>query len=599
MENNYKIFNVNIRYDQSSEEESDDTEEDSDPAGDWETDFDWMAGKHLEDVEKDIYTGYGFDTDTVEEGEEELRMVLNNINQIKMKVKRSKRKSKSNKATQPMLEDDEDDGWGEDMTTIPNIRRSRWREEAKQRRALMGEGSDKRETEGLVDEEVRVLQVEGDMGGGETGDDETDEESVDLVDNLTYSEDSLSVLRGRITTPLGKDLECWIVSDTGAMTQLMHRDYARKMKLPVTQMPESQQFTISGPGGGSDRVTSRVVMDVTFDAGELEGKEEEYVHENGILPGQITIPMSFGLVEELPVPILWGGNQMRKYHAHDLHERKIMTFKKNEKTYVVETKSWLASCVQMRESEDKRVVKAVKSFLPSKERLVNMITGGRSTSNVSTPLYPGKGNIVRLARQNARVDEGLNLVDLINEEDIRKEYGDMITVTSCVNTGEAYIVVHNNTSRALSLPGGKLEISVKPIMSLPICKSSSTEFQELKDLHQGVAMEGPYAEDADNEEGSSQEEGRTSKPLPRTSVVWSCDGLTDRIKNGDMTKLRSYLKEFNPDMMGLLDVRWTREGNDHTQVKKLSEGEEYYQLLKKAVGKEYFILLNLGEKERG
>jgi hypothetical protein len=40
VENNYKIFNVNIRYDHSSEEESDDTEEDSDPAGDWETDFD-------------------------------------------------------------------------------------------------------------------------------------------------------------------------------------------------------------------------------------------------------------------------------------------------------------------------------------------------------------------------------------------------------------------------------------------------------------------------------------------------------------------------------------------------------------------------------
>ena len=52
---------------------------------------------------------------------------------------------------------------------------------------------------------------------------ETEETVVDGHDNLTYREDSLSVIKGRVSTKKGVNLPVWIVTDSGAMTQLIEK----------------------------------------------------------------------------------------------------------------------------------------------------------------------------------------------------------------------------------------------------------------------------------------------------------------------------------------------------------------------------------------
>ena len=38
------------------------------------------------------------------------------------------------------------------------------------------------------------------------------------------------------------------------------------------------------------------------------------------------LDLSFGLIDALPVPILWRGKHMRSYDLLDLHRRKLLTF---------------------------------------------------------------------------------------------------------------------------------------------------------------------------------------------------------------------------------------------------------------------------------
>ena len=42
-------------------------------------------------------------------------------------------------------------------------------------------------------------------------------------------------------------------------------------------------------------------------------------------PEEKAIPMAFGLVDSLPVPILWGGGQMRRRDLIDDHGRKKLS----------------------------------------------------------------------------------------------------------------------------------------------------------------------------------------------------------------------------------------------------------------------------------
>ena len=109
-----------------------------------------------------------------------------------------------------------------------------------------------------------------------------------------------------------------------------------------------------------------------------------------------------------------------------------------------------------------------------------------------------------------------------------------------INQGEAFLVVYNNTERALYLSGGKLKLTVTPILNLPICSTASTEFQRLKTQHSVRPTEPQKAR----------------LPTPRSFVTWYCDGLTDRITSGDLNAFYREIKEFTPDVIAIQQVKW-------------------------------------------
>ena len=274
---------------------------------------------------------------------------------------------------------------------------------------------------------------------------------------------------------------------------------------------------------------------------------------------------------------------MRAKECHDLHEKRTFTMKVDEGSRVaLPSTSWLAACAQITDCMDNRVLKAVKHLLPSRERMVNMAIGSRDTTNVGTALYPGRGNIVRVARYQARVDEGTNQIDVINTEEVTETYGEMISCTSCVNHGEAFLVVYNNTDRALYLPGGLLKLRVTPVLSLPICSTASTEFKQLKEKF--------------SRKPTPKSEG---KRMPRTIVTWSCDGLTERITHGDLNAFYHEIKEFTPDVITLQQIKWRADPQDHTKVCPETEDEKNYALLEEALSPHYHIYLNLSERPYG
>ena len=100
----------------------------------------------------------------------------------------------------------------------------------------------------------------------------------DGLDNLTYREDSLSVIKGTVSTRLGRNLPVWILTDSGAMTQLIQREYAEKMRMVMDPIPRTQQFNISSPRGGYSQVTHQVVIDVTLSVHRINTTEEEYIY---------------------------------------------------------------------------------------------------------------------------------------------------------------------------------------------------------------------------------------------------------------------------------------------------------------------------------
>ena len=127
-------------------------------------------------------------------------------------------------------------------------------------------------------------------------------------------------------------------------------------------------------------------MRVSFDATPIQGDDQAGQELVGCTC-KMDIKMTFGIVDELPVPILWGGKQMRLLECHDLHERKVLTFKREEdQRFSIPTASWLAACHQIGECGDTRIKKALKDLLPSKERMVNMATGTRQTTNVGAAI---------------------------------------------------------------------------------------------------------------------------------------------------------------------------------------------------------------------
>ena len=85
---------------------------------------------------------------------------------------------------------------------------------------------------------------------------------VDMEDNLTYHEDTLSIFKCTVDTPLGNDLQLWVTTDSGSMCCLMHSAMARKLKLTAIPLSSGRRYQIRGPGGGAEEVTHEVHLRV-------------------------------------------------------------------------------------------------------------------------------------------------------------------------------------------------------------------------------------------------------------------------------------------------------------------------------------------------
>jgi hypothetical protein len=300
----------------------------------------------------------------------------------------------------------------------------------------------------------------------EESDEWSDQEDHELEDNLTYYEDSLSVLRGTAMTPLGEEVRIWVTTDTGSMTSLMQAQYAKRLKLKRRQIPKGKTFYINGPGGGRDEIEEYVVLklrvtckeELIAEQGYDDCASEEVVH---------TVKMKFGLCESLPVPVLWGGKQMRDAGLLDYHQQKTLSVRLNGRRYCTPSCSWLVATMEMGTEVSGKALKALRPFIPSKERLANMVVGGRKAINMPAILYPGKDNVVRVGRHNARIDEGYNEVLVENRDEFALTYGEWVVPIECVTNGEAFVIVRNNADRPIRLMPGALKLSVNPAVSIP------------------------------------------------------------------------------------------------------------------------------------
>ena len=312
-------------------------------------------------------------------------------------------------------------------------------------------------------------------------DDDLSDGEWDFEDNLTHAEDSLSILRGVVDTPLGSDLPIWVVTDTGNMTRLIEDRYAAAMKFERRPIPKKSQFSIHSPGGGSDRITEMVALDVRVKMRKILSIDTSNQAEAGD-EEERTIRMTFGVCSSLPVPILWGGGEMRGYKLLDLHHHKSLSFTLPDgENYMTRSSSWLVAAAEMRDEMTRSLKKALRRFAPSKERLVNMIVGSREAFNMYTVLYPGRENVVKVNRKNACIDQGFNMISCSNLEELEAEFGDMIVVIDSVSNGESHIVVRNCTDAALSLPAGRIKVTVTPALPMPVIKPASSEFISLRD----------------------------------------------------------------------------------------------------------------------
>lgn len=393
----------------------------------------------------------------------------------------------------------------------------------------------------------------------ETLEDSWDEESggEDFEDNLTFHEDTLSVMKGVVSTPLGNDTPIWVTTDSGSMTQLIQADYAKALKLPMKEMGAKSCFNIASPGGGGEFIHNYVVLMLRFRA-KKEGSEGQAYEDNQAPEEEVTIRMKFGVCESLPVPILWGGKEMRGYDLLDYHRNKVLSLKIENRRVVTVSSSWLVASTQMALINEPRLKKAYKPFCPSKERLANMIRGERRTTNMGAVLYPGRDSVVRVGRHNARVDEGYNEVVAINAQEVMDQFkGWVITIDSVVN-GEAFIIVRNNSEHAISLPAGTLVISIRPALCLPRILTK-TDVQKMKDAESelpAIKEDSPAVTMATLSEFTDLDETLSNAQDPLTFFSWNCNGLSGRVKKKQLNdKFYPRVKIHLPDIVSIQEVR--------------------------------------------
>ena len=118
-----------------------------------------------------------------------------------------------------------------------------------------------------------------------------------------------------------------MTTDSGSIVQLMQYDFAKRLKLKVRELRVRQFFSISSPGGGKDNVTPFVTLPLKLKA-KPEGEGEAGMVYDAIAwmeaaEEDVIAPMKFTLCNSLPVPVLWGGKQMRDADLLDYHRNKV------------------------------------------------------------------------------------------------------------------------------------------------------------------------------------------------------------------------------------------------------------------------------------
>ena len=447
-----------------------------------------------------------------------------------------------------------------------------------------------------VSEEERIL------GMSEEDEAEALESDHNFDDNLTYHEDSLSVMKGSISTPLGDDIPVWITTDSGSMTQLIQGDVVRRLKIKPKPLSKGQGFSIKGPGGGHDIVDHYVALDVRMKMkpmAALDMDNQPLYSENQGEEEVKTVKLTFGVCESLPVPILWGGSQMRRHGMLDYYNRRLISMRLDRSgkgiRYVTESTSWLVAAAQMRELTDPRLKRAYKQYIPSTERLANMVKGERKTINLPALLYPKRDNLVRVGRHNARVDEGHNEVVVLNREAFEARYGSWLVTMDTVVNGEAYFVIANNSEQVISLPAGALEVAVRPAVCLP----RPTLLSEL-DIEKEADQGGENISLATVSEHESLSLAETLDQSPCTFFTWNCNGLVSRMKGGELE--RQFYDEImmsSPDVISIQEVMLRCDGNNFGKVDPKSTDAVYWEDFMAPLRGEYDAYLTLSANRYG
>ena len=316
---------------------------------------------------------------------------------------------------------------------------------------------------------------------------------------------------------------------------------------------------------------------------------------------------------------------MRKYELLDYHTAKTISIKVEGRRVIMPSTSWMVATMEMREEVQGKPRRAYQPFLPSQGRLANMVMGGRQTINMSAILYPGRDNIVRVGRHNARVDEGYNEVLVSNREEFARIYGEWLIPMECITNGEAHVIVRNNADQPVRLNPGVLELTVRPALTLPrvISPSEISKLERLSDtevnsttsqaktiLRQGgkqgweaggceqVELQ-PMVNTVLSERVSRVEEAEGPAD-PTRFITWNLNGLAVRMKKGDIQEaLLAKVGELVPDVIALQEVRLECEEGSPGVVKKGSSDEKCWEAFMAPYRDHYDAYLSLSPQKYG
>jgi hypothetical protein len=91
---------------------------------------------------------------------------------------------------------------------------------------------------------------------------------MDYEDNLTYHEDSLSIMCGTVQGD-----KVWVVTDTGSMTQLVQDSYASRMRIIKIPIRLNKQFDIKSPRGDYETIKEKFRIEVKLKMRKSQGSD--------------------------------------------------------------------------------------------------------------------------------------------------------------------------------------------------------------------------------------------------------------------------------------------------------------------------------------